>query len=1521
MAKSEYVSVNYGQKLYKRDTADGTVKWTFSGHTDVVEAIAVGADGYIYTGGLDQKVRKISPSGTEQWSFATNDSVKKVEVVNGYVYAIEGGKPGTLFKIDSTGSEVWSVDAPGGEDLSALAVDRNENVYTGEEWVYGPCMKYDSTGTQVWSSTDPVSGAEQMYFGDGTLFVFNGGLTYRIDPSDGSQLDGLIPDLVTNGQFGGGHLYISNEDKLKKHTPQLHLVWEFAGHTTDTHGIAVDSDGSAYTTDLDPVTKKIDSGGTEQWSYTTSETNLHAAIEPTTNAPPSADFTYAKNGDTVDFTDQSSDPDGSISSWSWDFGDGTTSTSPSPSHTYEKGRYLVTLTVTDEDGGIGVRNEVVFIGAAEYTYTYDGGEVTKRNASDGSVVWTSSGTSGSTSDYTPPAADAEGNVYYTYDRAMLGKLDSSGTVQWEVGFDSQYGQLRKVGISPNGNPVIGAGGYESTNEYAFVIEADSADGSVLRDFNTETDQYIEVIETGPDGNLYVGADAHLYQFDDTLSKNWEVAQGIDDLDFRPDGKVYTTNGDRVQRYSTDGTEDWSSYTSTGDPSTTIAVSDKDHIYVEVNGRYDAGYTRQKDDGSGLAQQWHWDTSENPGMDTLDADAAGNVFAAYYGGSNYAYHKRAPNENQRWKKTPSGAAGAIGVQPVTFSTAITGTTALTDKKTSLSLSGQIITKITGALSITDQGPATAASGSVSNDGSAALTDQSTGLSAAGDLPLSSSLTVSTGQETASSSGQVANGGSASLLDAKTFISIRQTTPLVAPFLLDAQDNRIRKLDGLDGTKVWDRSADAIYSERSMAIDLNENGEAVIARGSLIENGRGSIIEKLNPDGSVQWSWDGKDTSLYDPNHPNIANWYVRAACHISDNTVLGLACADYNQANYEGEDEQYLVVISGGEMIRHTEILPQTSRRVSDMKVGNPGPSDGIFITNPGISKVYKYNFILEQEWVWANANNPQKLHLTNDGRLYFRAVKDNDDTYSLFRLDASTGTQEKNYEIKNMLQPSGGVVKDMATGGEDGNTLFISWKSLDQLRHARLSDTGSGVTQEWTRDATGFRMRGDTAGNLYITDGVPLRRVDETGTLVMEGPQHVGGPIALQPAPELITGTIGIQSQKEALTGTLSAIASVDGSITSKSESIGGSGILIFSGGLSLTDGREGYESAGEVRTTGIGDIADLGPEPNVYGGPIASGGGSFTDLREAMAASGGPIASGPSDLLNEAPTLALVGGPVAAASAALTDEEEVQALSGNVSVGGSAVLTGLSNALAGTGLVAVSGGSSFADKGETIALLGDIYAGGRGTLAFTDEQTILNGGGAILATGGGAFTDGGQSLSGDGAALLSGTVSATDQGHALALTGDVLAQGAGSLAEKPTILLLNGGVLSRGNSSLTLVDGLQSVSIGGGPIAGGATSLEDRPGPFASQGEVLAASTLAVADEAYAPNGAGFVQASGSLRAGNPPNTTEGTGAVLTSGALSTEGGAPIITIATFVGRKPDSISIGVDSIISIDTDVQSSL
>lgn len=84
-----------------------------------------------------------------------------------------------------------------------------------------------------------------------------------------------------------------------------------------------------------------------------------------TNTPPVANFSAAPSGLSVQFTDASTDSDGSIVSRSWNFGDGGTSTATNPSHAYAAaGTYSVGLTVTDDDGASHAKTQSVTVGGS-----------------------------------------------------------------------------------------------------------------------------------------------------------------------------------------------------------------------------------------------------------------------------------------------------------------------------------------------------------------------------------------------------------------------------------------------------------------------------------------------------------------------------------------------------------------------------------------------------------------------------------------------------------------------------------------------------------------------------------------------------------------------------------------------------------------------------------------------------------------------------------------------------------------------------------------------------------------------------------------------------------------------------------------------------------------------------------------------------------------------------------------------------------------------------------------------------
>ena len=101
-------------------------------------------------------------------------------------------------------------------------------------------------------------------------------------------------------------------------------------------------------------------------------TNTASKTVPVGLKPPIARFTFSpaspRVGQTVQFTNQSTDPDGTIESWSWDFGDGNSSTEKNPQYQYtEEGTYTVELTVTDNDNLTDTISKQITVGAGRPT--------------------------------------------------------------------------------------------------------------------------------------------------------------------------------------------------------------------------------------------------------------------------------------------------------------------------------------------------------------------------------------------------------------------------------------------------------------------------------------------------------------------------------------------------------------------------------------------------------------------------------------------------------------------------------------------------------------------------------------------------------------------------------------------------------------------------------------------------------------------------------------------------------------------------------------------------------------------------------------------------------------------------------------------------------------------------------------------------------------------------------------------------------------------------------------------------
>jgi PKD repeat protein len=167
-------------------------------------------------------------------------------------------------------------------------------------------------------------------------------------------------------------------------TKQINFEWEYDVTIKDLAGYILYQNGVLLHTVNDPKALTVDlgvglmPGSTEVFTMRAFDTNKNesglsapynlvvpSAVEGN-NFLPEAAMSYTQQELELMVTAvRSKDFDGRIVKYTWDFGDGSIAFSLSDSfkHTYkEQGNYMVTLKVTDNDGGIGSTKLEISVG-------------------------------------------------------------------------------------------------------------------------------------------------------------------------------------------------------------------------------------------------------------------------------------------------------------------------------------------------------------------------------------------------------------------------------------------------------------------------------------------------------------------------------------------------------------------------------------------------------------------------------------------------------------------------------------------------------------------------------------------------------------------------------------------------------------------------------------------------------------------------------------------------------------------------------------------------------------------------------------------------------------------------------------------------------------------------------------------------------------------------------------------------------------------------------------------------------
>ncbi|WP_312117210.1 outer membrane protein assembly factor BamB family protein [Brevibacillus reuszeri] len=255
----------------------GIEKWHFETEDKVVSSPTIGVDGTIYVGSWDNRLYAINPeNGKKKWQFVTGDKVVSSPAVgeDGTVYV--GSGDNRLYAINpENGKKRWQFVA---EDkvVSSPVIGADGTIYVGswdkrlyaikpngtEKWAF-------EAGDAVYSS--PVIGA------DGTIYVGSvGGNLYAINPANGKEKWHFTTGeqvLAAAAVGADGTIYVGSFDKkLYAINPKNGKEkWHFAAGGAVQSRPVIAEDGTIYFGSFDKNLYAIRSSGVEKWRFPTGD--------------------------------------------------------------------------------------------------------------------------------------------------------------------------------------------------------------------------------------------------------------------------------------------------------------------------------------------------------------------------------------------------------------------------------------------------------------------------------------------------------------------------------------------------------------------------------------------------------------------------------------------------------------------------------------------------------------------------------------------------------------------------------------------------------------------------------------------------------------------------------------------------------------------------------------------------------------------------------------------------------------------------------------------------------------------------------------------------------------------------------------------------------------------------------------------------------------------------------------------------------------------------------------------------
>lgn len=408
-------------------------------------------------------------------------------IATGINYALSAGNS------DSDACEYSPARAPSAITVGASMIDNQRSNFSN----YGECLDLYAPGSNIVSASHIDDSSVRELNGTSMAAPHVAGLTALYlerntnatpEQVHTAVIENATKDVIQNVPSGTTSLAHSLWETVnftppaspdlnlkaygfkEKGSTTIHLTWE----PTEDPFVSIYRNGSYFARWYNDGRYKLSTNGKGNDVFKVCEINYNNCsadavanfddtgdFEP--NKSPVPSFTYLVDGLQVQFTDTSTDEDGTIIAWTWYFGDGSSSGSQHPLKTYsEPGTYRIELMVQDNYHDLQYIIDYIEVGnvnenlapIADFSYTTTDLAVQFKDLStdsDGSIsVWNWDFGDGNTSSSTNPL-----HVYTNPGNYIVGLLvtDNDGetsTVSREITVDYEEPAPGGITLSANG---------------------------------------------------------------------------------------------------------------------------------------------------------------------------------------------------------------------------------------------------------------------------------------------------------------------------------------------------------------------------------------------------------------------------------------------------------------------------------------------------------------------------------------------------------------------------------------------------------------------------------------------------------------------------------------------------------------------------------------------------------------------------------------------------------------------------------------------------------------------------------------------------------------------------------------------------------------------------------------------------------------------------------------------------------------------------------------------------------------